>query len=118
LELIAGMKDAVVHFDSSGLGDRVLDFQDRRYDVMPLRLHSAFGLVCYTLSPRGAKKFSERCFPLRNESIFVPGLRRHVTNFGIDVAMNQHYANLQAFACFPPLVWTENDKTNSDISPK
>lgn len=118
VELIPGLKDAVIHFDSTPLGDRLLDFQSRHYEVNPIRLSGAFGLVCYSVSPRGAEQLIKRCFPLQNESIPIPGLRRSVANFGIDVAMNKHYPSLQAYVCFPPLVWTENDKSNSDISPQ
>ena len=115
MQLIPGLKDAVVQFDSTPLGDRLFDFQSRNYDVNPIRLSGAFGMVCYTVSTRGAHQLIERCFPLQNESISIPGLRRSVSNFGIDVAMNKYYPSLQAYVCFPPLVWTENDKSNSDV---
>lgn len=53
---------------------------------------------------------------LTTEPVPIPGLRRALPNFGIDVTMNQYYRDLNAYVCFPPLVWTENDKMSSDIS--
>ena len=86
--------------------------------MLPLRLTTAFGLVCYSLSPKGAQVLLRKCFPLKNENIAIPGLGRKLTNFGLDTAMNKHYGSLKAYVSFPPLVWTENDKATSDISEK
>lgn len=116
VEIFPGLKDSVLHFDSSKLGPKLIDFQNQRYDVLPFRLWGAFGFVCYSISTQGARRLLERCFPLTTEPIPIPGLRRTVSNFGIDVAMNKHYRDLNAYVSFPPLVWTENDKTSSDIS--
>ena len=52
------------------------------------------------------------CFPLRNEVIPIPGLRRALKNFSLDVLMNKYYRVLKAFVSFPPLAWSENDKTH------
>jgi len=81
-----------------------------------MRLLTAFGTVCYTLSPRGARSLRDRCFPLRNEAIWVPGLDRRLLNFNIDSIMNKHYGDLKSYVSFPPLVWTENDTSTSDVS--
>ena len=84
-----------------------------------MRLVAAFGIVCYSFVARGAQvPASERCFPLRNEIVSIPGLGRDVLNFGIDSIMNKHYGALRSYVCFPPLVWTENDKSTSDVSRK
>ena len=118
VELIEGMKQTVMRFDPSQLAQRTAEFQGKRYEILPMRLVAAFGIVCYSLSPRGARSLSERCFPLRNEIVSIPGLGRDVLNFGIDSIMNKHYRALRSYVCFPPLVWTENDKSTSDVSRK
>jgi GR25 family glycosyltransferase involved in LPS biosynthesis len=115
VEVIEGLKQSVMHFDASMLGVRTLEFQEKEYDVLPLRLIGAFGLVCYTVSPKGAQRLGDLCFPLRNEVVPVPGLGRNIINFGIDTMMNKYYRSLQSYASFPPLVWTENDKGTSDV---
>lgn len=116
VDILPGLKDSVMQFNAAQLGTRLEDFQNRRFEVIPLRLLGAFGSVCYSISPTGARRLTERCFPLTKEPVLIPGLQRSIPNFGIDVAMNKHYRELQAYACFPPLVWTENDKSNSDVS--
>jgi hypothetical protein len=52
---------------------------------------------------------------LRNELIPVPGLGRQLKNFSIDVMMNKYYRVMKAFVSFPPLAWSENDKTSSSL---
>ena len=88
-----------------------------RAPVMPtaLRLRSAFGIPCYSISPTGARKFLSRCFPLKNFDWTIPFLNRRVANYGIDVAMCPAYQDTASFACFPPLAVTENDQTISTI---
>jgi GR25 family glycosyltransferase involved in LPS biosynthesis len=117
VELLPNLKHGVMMFDSKMLGPRVVDFQEAEYDVVPLRLRGAFGIVCYSLSATGAKHLLERCFPLKNELISIPGLSRQIQNFTLDACLNKHFPALQAYACFPPLAYTENDKTNSDVMP-
>lgn len=88
-----------------------------RAAVMPtvLRLRSVFGIPCYSISPRGARKFLSRCFPLKSFDWTIPFLNRRVANYGIDVAMCPAYQDTASFACFPPLAVTENDQTTSTI---
>jgi len=116
VEVIEGIKQTVMHFDPSKLAERAGEFQERTYEVLPMRLIGAFGAVCYSLSPMGARSLQQRCFPLKNETIAIPGLGRKLLNFGIDCVMNKHYPGLRSYVAFPPLVWTENDKTISDVS--
>jgi hypothetical protein len=82
-----------------------------------MRLHGAFGIVAYTVSVKGAQRLLDKCFPLRNEVITIPTLHRQMWNCGLDVVLNKIYPTLQAHVSVPPLVWTENDKTTSDINP-
>ena len=114
-ELIEGVKAGVMWFDRVPLGERLREFRQNDYDVLPLRLLGAFGTVCYSVSPAGARHLLEGCFPLKNERVFFPAFKRSLLNFGIDTVMNKHYRSMKAYACFPPLVWTENDKTASDV---
>jgi len=81
-----------------------------------MRLITAFGTVCYSVSPQGAKSLLQRCFPLKNEIVSIPSLDRRFLSFGIDSIMNKHYSALKSYVCFPPLVWTENDKSTSDVA--
>ena len=51
------------------------------------------------------------------EVIPVPGLKRSLANFTLDMVMNNYYRNLNSYACYPPLVMTLNDKSTSDVHP-
>ena len=63
-EVIPGLKEGVMHFDPSPLRARQERFQEIDVEPMPLRLFGAFGIFCYTLSPKGAKLLLGLCFPL------------------------------------------------------
>jgi len=114
-EVFPGLKQGVINFDPAPLREKLDRFQDTHVDPLPLRLFSAFGLLCYSVTPKGAKLLSGLCFPLRNELIPVPGLGRQLKNFSLDVLMNKYYPLLKAYVSFPPLAWSENDKTTSSL---
>jgi GR25 family glycosyltransferase involved in LPS biosynthesis len=114
--LVKGIPTSIMHFDAASVGERWADFQAQHFEVLPMRLINAFGNVCYSITPQGAQKLCTSCFPLRNELFWVEGLRHNICNFGIDSIMNKYYRNLRAYVCFPPLVWTENDKKTSDVA--
>ena len=118
VEVIAGLKQSYLRFDGRRLGPRLHEFQEMDYRVMPFRLLGVFGMPCYSISPQGARRLSELCFPLRREPVPVPSLGRNLPNATLDTLMNKHYGSLKAYVAMPPLVWTENDKRASDIHPK
>jgi glycosyl transferase family 25 len=117
--ILNGLKEAVTYFDGRPLGAAVAAFQEADFDVMPLRLVNAFGIVSYSVTPAGARRLLAACFPLRNDPILIPGLNnRLLANISLDATMNRHYRSLNAYVCFPPLVWTENDHGSSDVAQK
>ena len=116
-EVVPGLKEGVIHFDPAPLREKLDRFQDTDVDPMPFRLFNAFGLLCYSISPKGARLLLGLCFPLRNELIPVPGLGRQLKNFSLDVLMNKYYRVLKAYVSFPPLAWSENDKATSSLFP-
>jgi GR25 family glycosyltransferase involved in LPS biosynthesis len=113
---LAGDSSPVICFNSSISDDSLAEFQRTMVRPCILKLLGAFGTVGYAISPKGAARLKQCCFPLQKEYIMIPGLNRQLLNIGIDVAMNKWYPHLQAYAVFPPLVMTRNDKTSSDVS--
>ncbi|MBO6037472.1 MAG: glycosyltransferase family 25 protein, partial [Acetobacter sp.] len=96
------------------------------------RLVQTFGLFCYSISPKGAKKFLEFCFPIRpigvlhpdykhvhSKNISIPGYSRPIDNYSIDIAMAALYPESEAYVCVPPLVFATKDEmtteTTSDV---
>lgn len=113
VQVIPGVKDCLMQLNPEPLHEKTKDFQQAEYDVLPLRLNCAFGIFAYTISPKGAQAFEQACFPLKNVQFFVRGLNRTILNATIDATMSIFYPQLKAYACYPPLVWSENIKKNT-----
>ena len=93
------------------------------------KLLGGWGLACYSISPRGAEKFLEFCFPIRR----LPVKRKNIMNImniknillkrkgvyypkvndGIDCPMVLLYPKMEAYVCVPPLVKQPYLKTSS-----
>jgi len=114
VEVPEGLNEACMYFQRHALGPQTAAFQNATFDPRPFRLINLFGLACYSISPAGAARLLARCFPLKNEPVPITGLKANIVNLGIDTAMNAHYRSLRAYVSFPPLVWTENDRVQSD----
>jgi glycosyl transferase, family 25 len=95
-------------FDESRLRASLDEFQAIASPVQAFRLERAFGLPAYTLSPRGAAKLLDLCFPQRQEPVWLPVFSRFLANIGVDVSANAAFPQTQSFACFPPIVVTPN----------
>jgi len=103
-----GVSPVVMIFDQEKLRGSLDAFQALQEPVRAWRMERAFGLLTYTVSPAGAKKLIERCFPQKAFSLWLPGLNYHMRNMGVDVSTNAAYAQLQAYACFPPVAASAN----------
>lgn len=114
--LLPGGFDSVTSFPAQVSDNQLIEFRCSEILSTPLKLQGAFGTVAYTISPNGARRLKQCCFPLMKEYVIIPGLNRQLLNIGIDVVMNKWYRHLQAFAAFPPLIMTKNDKASSDVS--
>ena len=88
-------------------------FQRSKSQVAVLRLNNCFGTAGYAVSPAGARKLLQLCFPMENLLFPIPALGRTFTVYGIDGMMNSIYRSIEAFACFAPLVMPRNDIVNS-----
>lgn len=71
--------------------------------VVPLRLFNAFGGFAYMVTPAGAQRLIEQCFPLATQVLNVPCLRGRIRTNSIDAVMNQFFGSMPAHVCFPPL---------------
>lgn len=67
------------------------------------KLIHSFGTSSYLLSPSGAKKFKEKCFPLNNQKINIP-LLGNISCFTIDCMMNAIYKDTNSYICIIPFV--------------
>jgi glycosyl transferase family 25 len=90
-------------------------FQVSTAQVAALRLNNCFGTPAYMISPAGARKLLQLCFPLDNRSYPLPALNATARVVGIDAMLNAVYASVRAFACFAPLVVTKNEQASSSV---
>jgi len=105
---IGNVSPAVVLFDEPRLRESPESFQTIATPVQAFRLERAFGLPVYTLSPTGAAKMLDLCFPQAGYSVWIPVFDKYLPNVGVDVSMNAAYPKTHSFACFPPLAVTPN----------
>jgi Tfp pilus assembly protein PilF len=120
-DMLPGVSPCIAQFDQGKMRLHTRDFP--RLPIAPRahRLLWSFGMTCYSVSPRGARNLSDKCFPLR--PMFIPwpeGVPRPIQspgihNIGIDATLNGIYRDLNAYVCFPPLVISPNDRATSTI---
>jgi glycosyl transferase family 25 len=120
-EMLPGVSYCVAQFDEKRMQANTKLFQAQPVAPRAFKLLWAFGMPCYTISPKGAHAFRARCFPLRPLVVRVPeGLRAHphseyFRTVGFDNTMNGVYRHLNSFVSFPPLVIVENLRAKSTI---
>lgn len=83
--------------------------------VVPVRLHNAFGNCSYVVSPKGAQRLVDGCFPLTRREVFIPSYPAFFMSNSKDVLMNDLYKDMSAYICIPPIAMPINDKPNSTV---
>lgn len=82
------------------------------------RCHQFWGILAYAISPKGAQRLIEECFPLASdEPVELIGEDRKVPPYGLDGRINLalQKERLDALICYPPLALGPNSQTMSDI---
>lgn len=114
-DLMPGVSSCLAAFDQDQLRSAVRTYQTQPLFPQLFRLIRSFGVICYTVSPAGAKKLLERCLPVRAMTISVPGVNARLPNYGIDIMMSSVYPDLNAYVGFPPLAVTRNEHASSTV---
>jgi glycosyl transferase family 25 len=118
-EMLPGVSTCLAQFEQDRLRMNVAAFQAQRIVSRAFRLVWAFGVPCYTLTPKGAQALKQKCLPVRPRFLNFPLAQRvppyntRWPTLGIDLLMNLAYGELNAFVCFPPLVVTKNERDRS-----
>jgi glycosyl transferase family 25 len=115
IDFIPGVSACLCNFDQASMLAGIEAFKQQDIVSHPLTLLRAFGIPCYSISPRGAQVLTSTCLPIRATEIYFPGIDRRIPNVGIDVVMNNAYPNMKAYVAFPPLVLTKNEREASTI---
>lgn len=116
-DMIPGASPCLAMFDQDRMRMGVDAFQSALLMPQAFRLSKAFGIVGYSVSPQGARVMKQRCLPLRNMEVFIPGLQRAVPNRALDVMLNDVYPRINAYVSFPPLIITRNFRSSSTVQP-
>lgn len=114
-DMIPGVSSCIGWFEQDTLRKGIDAFQSAPLRSRAYRFYQAFGTVCYSVSPAGARLLRQRCLPLKNTNVYIPGLRASVPNSWLDIALNDVYRHLSCFVSFPPLVATKNDHDASTV---
>jgi len=109
-ELLPNVSPCLAVFDEQQLRQSTGAFQAQTISARPFKLRQALGLVCYSISPKGAAALKQLCLPLRDTKVYCVAMSRELPTHAIDVAMMAHYEKLNAFVSFPPLVVTKNQR--------
>jgi len=79
------------------------------------RVYEAYGTMCYTVSPQGARKLVDLLFPIGATPVFSPAMQRNLDNIGLDIAMNAVHPQISSLVCLPPLAVSKNDFNASTV---
>lgn len=83
--------------------------------VSSVRSHTVFGTCAYAVSPRGAQKLLDGCYPLAPREIFIPVFPAVFLPRSNDISMNGLYRDMASYVCLPPIAMPMNDKQDSTI---
>ncbi len=120
-EMLPGVSYCLGQFDQQGLRAGIATFQQLALSPRLFRLRWAFGTICYSISPKGARLFRNGLCPLRPMISVIPEGSRaipggtHFRSVGPDNAMSSLYPRLNAFVSVPPLVVSKNETANSTV---
>jgi glycosyl transferase, family 25 len=107
-----GISSCAATFNASQMLQSIERFKGLTFNPTLYALQRAYGLVCYTVSPRGAQALLARALPLRPMQVFFPGLG-NLPNTGLDVVLSALYPGIIALVSFPPLVLTKHERGRS-----
>jgi GR25 family glycosyltransferase involved in LPS biosynthesis len=114
-DMIPGVSGCIALFDQPALRRGIKAFQSADLNPRPFRLFQAFGTLCYSISSAGARLLRDRCLPLKNSSIYFPGMKAALANTNLDIALDGIYSTTNCYLSFPPIVVTENDHSLSTV---
>jgi hypothetical protein len=114
LELAPGMKSMMIFRPEHPDDQTDAAFQRSNSQVAAFRLNCCFGPAGSVISPAGAERLLEFCFPMDNRPVKIEALgNRVLPTTGLDGMGNSIYRFIKAYACFAPLVVPRNDNATS-----
>lgn len=113
LNVLPGITPMVVSCDQEAMRRTIGEFRETNDRLTVVPLDKCFGTCCYSISPGGARKFTDGCFPPRGDPVSFPGIAQPLPEDGIDKAMNRLYPVTRSYVAIPPMAVTPNDNYSS-----
>jgi GR25 family glycosyltransferase involved in LPS biosynthesis len=120
-EMMPGVSYALAQFEQDRMRETTELFQSQIPSSRAFKLLWCFGTPGYTVSAKGARVLRDRLLPFRPMTAHFPDGERvspgyaDFSVFGVDLALNSIYRELNAFVCFPPLLVTRNEEMRSTV---
>jgi glycosyl transferase, family 25 len=108
LNVMPSVAPLVAFSNQAQMRESIPAFQQMTADPVLVPLAACSGAPCYSVSPKGALKLLNACWPPRDDPVFVPVVDHAFNNTGIDVAMMRVYPEIGAYVSLPPLAVTLN----------
>ena len=104
-------------FNQNSMRANKFEYLKSPLETILMDLHLSNGTICYTITPKGAKKFLNICYPLKSKvSVNIPNIGIVSINpAGLDSAMPDAYQKTKSVVCFPPLAVSDNDHATSTV---
>jgi GR25 family glycosyltransferase involved in LPS biosynthesis len=113
IDMLPGVSEAIVRCDQGRMRQNIDQFQALETSPVFVRVLHIWGIMCYTVSPKGAQALLDICLPLRSALIETPGFRGRFDVKTFDATLNTAHPSLKSFVCIPPLVVAENRQETS-----
>lgn len=104
-------------FDQDSMRLNKKSYLENSFICNLFKLHLFNGTFCYLISPFGASKFLEICFPLK-QNINLQITSSYIVNLtptALDMAMSEAYQETNSYVCFPPIAISENNHLISTV---
>ena len=118
-DMLPGVSSCVATFDQQLMRTATATFQKQLITPQAFKVAWAFGTVCYSISPKGARLLKSKLLPLRPQVIQLPeakGVPPYSAAWrtvGIDNCIGAVQREINSYVCFPPLVITKNEPEKS-----
>lgn len=108
VEMIPSVTLTTLETDANLLVNNINRFQNLNISTIFYKCLFAVGLVCYSVSPKGARYLLDTCFPLRDYD-------KPYLNFGIDHSVLETLPEIMGYIVIPPLALTTNNQSESTV---
>jgi GR25 family glycosyltransferase involved in LPS biosynthesis len=90
--------------------EKLIGYQSQEINPELYKTQVYWGLCGYSISPKGAKLYKEKCFPLTD--FIMSFADKMISNQGLDTSMVKVHSESKSYFCFPTIVYNQNIETD------